>query len=146
MKKHTPFVIGLLVSIILLITSCASHPAGWTNPRELTDAEKVKVTAAALDTPEIRAQLKKNPVYKTSLNWIAIVCNGSQASSWRILNYDWGKDPNFVLVDKASVFYALELFNFGEPPNWQVYMAVNPDTGKAFMVMENPFRTGPTAP
>lgn len=145
MKKQAPFMIGLLVSILLLITSCAGHPAGWTNPRELSDVEKAKVTAAALDTPEIRAQLEKNPVYKASLSWIAIVWNGSRASEWRILNYDWENDPNFALVTKSSVYYALELFNFGEPPNWQVYIAVNPDTGKAFTVMENPFRTGPAS-
>jgi hypothetical protein len=111
-----------------------------------TYSEKARVTAAALDTPEIRAQLKKEPVYKTNLSWIAIVWNGSQTSELRVLDYDWRNDPNFALVTRSSVFYALELFNFGEPANWQVYMAVNPDTGKAFVVMENPFRTGPTPP
>jgi len=137
---------GLLVVVAFLLVGCGGHPAGWTSPRELTDAEKEKVIAAALNTPEIKAQLAKEATYKTNLSWIAIVWNGSQASEWRILNYDWEKDPNFTLVTKSSVFYAHVLFNFGEPPKWQVYIAVNPDTGKAFMVMENPFRTGPTPP
>jgi hypothetical protein len=146
MKTKTLLITGLLVTALLLTPGCAGHPAGWTNPRELSDIEKERVTDAALDTPEIRAQLEKNPIYKTSLEWIAIVWNGSRSAEQRILDYDWGNDPNFALVTKSSVYYALVLFNFGEPPNWQVYIAVNPDTGTAFMVMENPFRTGPLSP
>jgi hypothetical protein len=145
MKTKTLLITGLLVTALLLTPGCAGHPAGWTNPRELSDIEKEKVTAAALDTPEIRAQLEQSPVYKTSLRWIAIVWNGSRSTEQRILDYDWENDPNFALVAKSSVFYALVLFNFGEPPNWQVYIAVNPDTGRAFTVMENPFRTGPAS-
>ncbi len=142
-------IIGLLMLFLAAVSvfaACSGDPEGLSSPRQLTDAEKEKVVAAALGTPEVKAQLKKEPTYKTSLNWIAIVWDGSQASEWRVLDYDWEKDPNFALVTRSSVFYAHVLFNFGEPPQWQMYIAVNPDTGKAFMVTENPYRTGPTPP
>jgi len=126
MEKQPLLVIIWLVLLLLLVAGCAGHPEGWTGPRELTDTEKARVIAAALDTPEIRARLEKEPVYTTSLSWAAITWNGSQVSAFRVLDYNWKQDPNYALVTEKWVFYALELFNFGEPPNWQIYIAVNP--------------------
>jgi hypothetical protein len=116
------------------------------NPRLLTDDEKEKVLEIALKTPEALAQLEKLSHYDAKLNWNAIVWRDSEISEWRSLDYDWETDPNTSLVTAGSEYYAAVVINFGQPPQWQVYVAVNPDTGKAVTVMENPFRTGPTPP
>ncbi len=116
------------------------------SPRLLTDEEKVKVVEIALKTPEaVKAQTEYS-YNEAKLSWIAIVWENSEYSEWWGIDYDWKNDPNLSLVSGAAEFYSRVVINFGEPPQWQVYVAVNPDTGKAVVVQENPFRTGPTPP
>ncbi len=139
---------GLLVVLGLVAGGCSGHPKGMKSLKWLTDAEKEKVIEIALDTPEARRQLEGESHYETSLNWIAIVwdSSGYEYSEWRGIKYDWEKDANLQLVPPTAEFYSRVTINFGEPPQWQVMVAINPDTGKVALVQENPFRTGPTPP
>ena len=116
------------------------------SPRLLTDEEKEKVIEIALKTPEALKQFEKDSHYNTKLSWIAIVWENSEYSEWWGIDYDWKTDPNLGLVSGAAEFYSRVVINFGEPPQWQVSVAINPDTGKVALVEENPFRTGPTPP
>jgi len=114
--------------------------------RLLADEEKVKVVEIALKTPEaVKAQAEYG-YNEARLGWIAIVWRDSQSSEWLALGYDWSIDPNFSLVPGAAEYYSEVVINFGQPPQWQVSVAVNPDTGSVALVEENPFRTGPTPP
>jgi len=127
--------------------------------RWLTDAEKDRVIEIALNTPEALKQLEKESHYETSLSWIAIVWDNSEYSEYRGLDYEWVEEkilppppkdmpPGVVMstVPESAEFYSRVVINFGEPPRWQVMVAVNPDTEKVALVEENPFRTGPTPP
>jgi hypothetical protein len=149
-KSRLWLLISLFAVVAILVGGCTipidGHPKGMKSPRLLTDDEKAKVIEIALKTPEAVEQLKKDSHYSTKLNWIAIVWENSHFSEWRAIAYDWEKDPNLSLVSGAAEFYSEVIINFGEPPQWQVYVAVNPDTEKAVFVQENPFRTGPTPP
>jgi hypothetical protein len=146
---------GLLVAASLLVSGCTKaapepeeppvfevlsvgHPEGMKSLRLLADEEKVKVVEIALKTPEaVKAQTEYG-YNETRLGWIAIVGRDSQPSEWLALGYDWSADPNFSLVPGAAEYYSEVVINFGQPPQWQVYVAVNPDTGQAVTVMENP--------
>ena len=127
--------------------------------RWLTDAEKDRVIEIALNTPEALKQLEKDSHYETRLSWIAIVWRNSEYSEYRGLDYEWVEEeilppppdnlpPGVVLstVPESAEFYSRVVINFGEPPQWQVMAAINPDTGKVALVEENPFRRGPTPP
>ncbi len=127
-------------------TASTGHPRGIASPRLLTGEEKEKVIESALKTPEALKQMGKFAQYDVALDWVAIVWENSEVSEWRVINYDWKNDPNFGLVSGGAEFYSEVLINFGEPHTWQVYVAVNPDTGKAVFVQENPFNTGPEPP
>lgn len=127
-------------------TTSAGHPKGIAGPRLLTGEEKEKVIESALKTPEALKQMEKFTQYDVALDWVAIVWENSEVSEWRVINYDWKNDPNFGLSSAGSEFYSEVLINFGDPHKWQVYVAVNPNTGKAIFVQENPFRTGPEPP
>ena len=109
----------------------------------LTDAQKDRVVETALNTPEAKARLSGEATYRTSLSWIAIVWNNSDVSEWRGIDYEWEGDLNLALVSPEAVYYSRVVINFGEPPKWQVMVAVNPLTGKVALVEENPYRTGP---
>jgi len=124
----------------------AGHPQGMKSPRLLTDEEKEKVIEIALKNPEALEQLEKFSHYNTKLSWIAIVWENSESAEWWGIKYDWENDPNLDLVSGEAEFYSRVVINFGEPPQWQVMAAINPDTGKVALVEENPFRTGPTPP
>jgi len=165
LRKRLWLVASLLVMVALLVGGCAApsaepvpnpqpapasevlpaeHPKGMKSLRLLADEEKVKVVEIALKTPEaVKAQTEYG-YNETKLRWIAIVWKNSEYSEWWGLNYDWSTDPNFSLVPGAAEYYSEVVINFGQPPQWQVYVAVNPDTGQAVTVMENPYRTGPT--
>lgn len=163
MRKGLWLAASLLVVMVLLVGGCAEstpspqpapvsegpsagHPQGMKSPRLLTDEEKEKVIEIALKNPEALKQFEKDSHYNTKLNWIAIVWENSELSEWWKIEYDWKTDPNLGRVSGAAEFYSEVVINFGEPPQWQIYVAVNPDTGKAVVVQENPFRTGPTPP
>ena len=121
-----------------------SHPEGMKSLRELTDDEKDKVIEIALNQTKAAKYLKEYSQYKTDLSWIAIVWENSGYSEWRGLRYEWETDENFKYVSESAVYYSRVVINFGEPPQWQVMAAINPDTGKVALVEEYPFRTGPT--
>ena len=164
--KKLMTVIGLVLIMCLLVpASCAApsapmpapapappesarHPEGMKSLRWLTDAEKDKVIEIALNTSQALKQLEKYSHYETNLSWIAIVWDSSEYeySEWRGIDYEWETDDNLRLVSASAEFYSRVVINFGEPPRWQVSVAVNPDTEKVALVEENPFRTGPTPP
>ena len=163
MRRTLWLLISLLIVMALLVGGCteptsspqpapvsegpsAGHPQGMKSPRLLTDEEKEKVIEITLKTPEALKQLEKDSHYNTKLSWIAIVWENSEYSEWRGIKYDWKTDPNLGLVSGEAEFYSRVVINFGEPPQWQVMAAINPDTGKVALVEENPFRTGPTPP
>lgn len=146
MKKGLWLAASLLVMAILLIGGCAGHPKGMESLRWLTDAEKDRVIEIALNTSEALKWQEKESQYEADLGWIAIVWENSHYSEWRGIVYEWEADPNFSFVPESAEFYSRVVINFGEPPRWQVSVAVNPDTGKVALVEENPFRTGPTPP
>ncbi|MFC2051790.1 hypothetical protein ACFLT4_03585 [Chloroflexota bacterium] len=123
-----------------------SHPEGMESLRWLTEAEKAKVIEIALNETKAAKYLKEYSQYSTSLRWTAIVWENSGYSEWRGIRYEWKTDENFKYVPESAVYYSRVVVNFGEPPQWQVMAAINPDTGKVALVEENPFRTGPTPP
>ena len=141
-----------------------SHPEGMKSLRWLTDAEKDRVIEIALNTPEALRQLEKESHYETNLSWIAILWDSAgyeYSEYWgfeyevvrsgiprgfsQIITPDGEKIVGFRVPEEAEI-YSRVTINFGEPPRWQVSVAVNPDTGKVALVEENPFRTGPTPP
>ncbi len=136
-----------------------SPPEGMKSLRWLTDDEKTKVIEIALNETKASKYLKEYSQYKTDLSWIAIVWDNSKAVEWWGLDYEWVDEevlppppdnppPGIVLatVPESAEFYSRVVIKFGEPPQWQVMAAINPDTGKVALVEENPFRTGPTPP
>jgi len=138
---------SLLIIMALLVGGCVGRPRGIKRVRWLTEDEKNRVIKIALHTREAeRAREGYGPQYTASLGWVAIVWGNSEYSEWWGLDYEWETDPNFSLIPESAEFYSWVVINFGEPPQWQVYVAVNPDTGKVALVEENPFRTGPPPP
>ncbi len=147
-----------------MMSGCARHPEGMKSLRWLTDAEKDRVIEIALNTPQALKQLEKYSQYKTSLSWIAIVWDSAEyeySEYWgfeyevvetgiprgysEIITSDGEKIVSFGVPEEAEI-YSRVTINFGEPPRWQVSVAVNPDTERVALVEENPFRTGPTPP
>jgi len=125
--------------------------------RWLTDAEKDRVIEIALSTPEALKRLEKENNYETRLSWVAIVWDNSRSSEYWGLDYEWVDEkvlppppedmPRGIVmstVPESAEFYSRVVINFGEPAQWQVAVAINPDTGKVALVEENPFRAGPT--
>ena len=155
---------GLLVAVALLVGGCVGQPRGMKDVRWLTEDEKNRVIEIALHTPEAeRAREEYGPQYTASLDWVAIVWGNSEYSEWRSFDYDIvetgvprgtveinpeGSSEKIRVegVSESAEFYSWVVINFGGPPQWQVYVAVNPDTGKVALVEENPFRTGPPPP
>jgi len=171
MRKRLMVAASLLVAVALLVSGCAGqpaeqpteqsseHPEGMKSLRWLTDTEKDKVIEIALNTSQALKQLEKYSHYETNLSWIAIVWDSSEYSEYWGLDYEWVDEdvlppppdempPGIVLatVPESAEFYSRVVINFGEPPQWQVMAAINPDTGKVALVEEYPFRTGPTPP
>jgi len=176
MRKRLMVAASLLVAVALLVSGCAGqpaeqpteqsseHPEGMKSLRWLTDTEKDKVIEIALNTPQALKQLEKYSQYNTSLSWIAILWDSAEyeySEYWgfeyevvrtgiprgfsQIITPDGEKIVGFRVPEEAEI-YSRVTINFGEPPRWQVSVAVNPDTGKVALVEENPFRTGPTPP
>ena len=161
MKKGLRLVTSLIVITALIVGGCAGHPEGMKSLKWLTDEEKDRVIEIALNTPEALRQREKYSHYETNLSWIAIVWDSSEYSysEYWGLDYKWVEEETlppipdnpppgvvFATVPESAEFYSRVIINFGEPPRWQVSVAVNPDTEKVALVEENPFRTGPTPP
>ncbi len=115
--------------------------------RWLTDAEKDRVIEIALNTPEALQAREAYGPYKTSLGWVAIDWRDHVGDHFG-LDYDYEQAEEWISehVPESAEFYSRVVINFGEPPQWQVMAAINPDTGKVALVEDYPFRTGPTPP
>jgi len=146
-REKTWLVVSLLVIVALLVGGCAGHPEGLKNPRELTNSEKDKIVEIALNTPEALRQLETENKYKiTDVDWLAIVWDNSQWSSYLHIDSEWETDPNLKLVPESAAFYPVVSIRFGEPEQWLVAVAVDLDTEKVALVQEYPARKGPTPP
>jgi hypothetical protein len=159
MRRTVWLVTSLLVVMTLLVGGCAGHPQGMKSLRWLTDAEKTKVIEIALNTPEAKKAREEYGVYGASLSWLAVRWSGADYEEYWGLDYEWvdeevlppppedmPPDMVFTPIPESAEFYSRVTLRFGEPPQWQVSVAINPDTGKVALVEENPFRTGPTPP
>ncbi len=159
MKKSLWLVLILLVVVTLLAVGCSRHPEGMKSLRWLTDAEKDEVIEIALNTREAKKAKQEYGVYQASLSWLAVRWGGSDYEGYWGLDYEWvdeeilppppddmPPDIVFTPIPESAEFYSRVILRFGEPPQWQVSVAVNPDTGKVALVEENPSRTGPTPP
>lgn len=123
-----------------------SHPAGMKSLRWLTDDEKAKIIDIVLLETKVAKYLSEYNHFEIDLSWIAIVWENSESSEWWGIKYDWESDTNLGLVSGEAEFYTRAIVNLGDPPQWQVMAAINPDTGKVALVEESPYRTGPNPP
>jgi hypothetical protein len=123
-----------------------SHPAGLENLRPLTSDERARIIDTALFNTKAAKYLNEYNHYEIDVSWIAIVWEDSEPVEWWGIKSDWENDPNFGLVSGEAEFYSRVVINFGEPLQWQVMAAINPETGKVALAEENPFRTGPEPP
>jgi hypothetical protein len=161
-KKGLSLAIGLVAMAALLVTGCAGHVRGMKDVRWLTDAEKEKMVEIALATPQATERLAQyGPAYKADLSWVTIVWeDDGQYSEWRNYEYDIvatglprgeqvitvpgsSEQMRMMGVPESAEIYSWVVINFGEPPEWQVYVAVNPDTGRVALFEENPYRMEP---
>jgi hypothetical protein len=159
--KRRWLVVGLVVMATLFAAGCVGHVRGMKDVRWLTDAEKEKVVAVALNTTEAKQRLAEyGPEYKTNLGWVCIVWGeGGKYSEWWAFEYDVvakglprgekvtvlpdGSKMREISIPDSAEIYSQVIINLGEPPQWQVYVAINPDTGRVALIEENPFNTGP---
>jgi hypothetical protein len=123
-----------------------SHPAGMKSLRPLTNDERARIIDTALFNTKAAKYLNEYNHYEIDVSWIAIVWEDSEPVEWRGIKSDWENDPNLGLVSGEAEFYSRVVINFGEPLQWQVMTAINPETGKVALAEENPFRTGPEPP
>ncbi|MDP2730851.1 MAG: hypothetical protein Q8O55_10275 [Dehalococcoidales bacterium] len=130
---------AILLVIVVLLAGCAGHPKGMKSLRWLTDAEKEKVTEIALNTPEA-VQAKNNyGTYTTSLDWVAIDWHDHAFDSFGI-DYDYQQPESQKWISehvpKSAEFYSEVIINFGEPPQLESRVAINPDTGKVANIQQ----------
>jgi len=165
MKKRLWMAVLLLMVVILLMGGCtkeaaeshpspaspapasevlpAEHPEGMKSLRWLTDAEKEKVIEIALNTPEAAGARETYSLYETSLRWVAIVWHNHGAELWG-LDYECIKDEGVPAnVPESAEFYSQVVFDFGEPPQLELRVAINPDTGKVAYVEGDPLKIIP---
>ncbi|MFQ6122812.1 MAG: hypothetical protein ACE5LA_07145 [Dehalococcoidales bacterium] len=136
----------------------AEHPKGMKSLRWLTEAEKTKVIEIALNTPEAKKALEKYGTYETYLSWIALSWDDSTVTNRWGLKYEWVDEKilppppknappdihiNLETVPETAEFYSRVTVNFAKPPEWQVTMAVNPDTGEVAFVEEYLYQATP---
>ena len=145
MKKYKLLIVTLLLSAISsLLFSCAGHPKGLDEPKQLTDYEKNRTFEIALNTPEVQRQLQKEAHYTTELDWLAVIWNGSEWSAYYHINEEWEIDPNLSNVPDSAVFYPYVTIRFGEPATWQITVAVDLETGIVALIHEYPAGKGPS--
>ena len=126
--------------------------------RWLTEAEKAKVIDIALNTTEAKKAREKYGAYETNLSWLAANWNGGKISEDWGLKYEWVDEKilppppknappdihiHLETVPETAEFYSRVIINFGQPRQWQVSVAVNPDTGKVAFVKEYLFSATP---
>ncbi len=149
MRNRLWLATSLLVIMALLVAGCARHPAGMKNLRWLTEAEKDRVIEIALNTPDALQAREAYGPYKTSLGWVAINWrdNGNGSDHFG-LDYDYEQSEEWISehVPKSAEFYSQVAIDFGEPPQLELRVAINPDTGKVAHVEAHGLKILPTAP
>ena len=151
MGKRLWLATSLLVVMAVLVGGCTGHPKGMKSLRELTDSEKERVIEIALNTPEALKWREKQRYYDTSLDWVAMVWDGSEYeySEWRWIDYEWEADENLKYVPEAAVFYPLVTIWFVSPRRWVILVrwviqvAVDLETEKVVLVHEYPPKESP---
>ncbi len=158
MRKRLWLAVSLMVIMALSVGGCAGHPKGMESLRWLTEAEKAKVIDMALNTPEAKKALEKYGTYETYLSWIALSWDDSTVTSRWGLKYEWVDEEilpppprdappdihiNLETVPETAEFYSRVTINLAEPPEWQVTVATNPDTGEVAFVEEYLYQATP---
>jgi hypothetical protein len=156
-RKRLWLAASLLVVIALLAGGCAEpvpnpqpapevlpaeHPNGMKSLRWLTDAEKERVIEIAFNTPEAARARETYGLYETSLRWVAIVWHNYGAELWG-LDYECIDEGVPANVPESAEFYSQVVFDFGKPPQLELGVAIDPDTGKVAYVEGYPLKILP---
>ncbi len=134
---------GLLVLVaVFLAGGCVGWPRGVGSPRWLTDEEKERAVAIALNTPEAVMTGENYDVCKTDFSWVAIVWRARHAAE--IHGFDYGMVDNIPdsIPQAAELYLRVEIY-FGEPEQVLVGVAVNPDTGEVAHVEAHDLKAPP---
>ncbi|MFC1987415.1 hypothetical protein ACFLVH_02595 [Chloroflexota bacterium] len=140
------WLVASLILAVLLLASCAGHPRGMKSLRWLTDAEKERVIEIALNTPEALQAREAYGPYTTSLGWVAV--NWRNGSDHFGLDYEYEQLDQWIAehVPESAEYYSQVIIDFGEPPQSELRVAVNPDTGKVAYVGQYGLKKPPAAP
>jgi predicted small secreted protein len=127
--KKLVLVVGLLAVLALLFAGCSAHVKGMDDVRALTDAEKDRAVEAALATPEAVAALADYGAYTTQFRWVAMYWYGNKAVMWW-MDYDVIEGGLPADIPEEIEYYIEVDIKFGEPTQYELRVAVNPETGK----------------
>jgi len=136
-------VLGLLMASVLLTGGCFGHPKGLVDLRWLTDTEKDSVIEIALNTSAAVEASQAYGVYTTKLRWVGIYWFKGKAVLWE-MGYDAVESGLPEDTSEEFQFYAQVVIDFGEPPQEEIRVAINPDTGKIANITRYRFGTSPT--
>jgi len=145
MKKGLWWAASLLVVVALLMGGCAGHPKGMKSLRWLTDDEKDRVIEIALNSPKALEWRRRESKYEVKLEWIGITWANSEPSG--VITYPYErmeKVSEELFQSSQAVFPGVSIY-FGEPPQWEVNVAVDLDTETAIDALDLPL-TPPTPP
>ncbi len=142
MRKRIWLVASLLVVIVFLAVGC-SHPKGMDSLRWLTDAEKENVIEIALNTSAAVEASEAYGVYTTELRWVAIYWFKGRAVLWE-MDYDIVETGLPEGTSEEFRFYSEVVIDFGEPPQEELRVAINPDTGKVANITKYVFGAVPS--
>jgi len=135
-------VLGLLVASVLLTGGCG-HPKGLADLRPLTDVEKDNVIEIALNTSAAETASQAYGVYTTEIRWVGIFWFKGKAVLWE-MGYDTVENGLPEDASESFQFYSQVVIDFGEPPQEEIRVAINPDTGKVANITRYMFGTAPT--
>jgi hypothetical protein len=127
--KKLVLVMGLLAVLALLFAGCSAHVKGMDDVRALTDAEKDRAVSVALGTPEAEAAAQEYGAYTTLLRWVAMYWYGNKAVMWW-MDYDIIEGGLPADIPEEIEYYIEVVIKFGEPAQYELRVAVNPETGK----------------
>ena len=123
---------GLLCGLLVCSSGCSGHLEGMKEFRKLTEEEKERVVAAALDTYEAKAAMETYDIYSVSFGW-GYVRWLKHEDEYRVtppnVIIDEGQEENPVPESEreGELFYEVMLY-FGDPSKELVSVAINPDT------------------
>jgi hypothetical protein len=129
MKKRLLLAVGLLTTLALLFVGCSMHAKGLSDLRLLTDAEKENVIEIALNTSAAVAASQTYDVYTTELRWVGIYWFKGRAVLWE-MPYSTAESGLPEDASEEFQYYSQVVIDFGDPPQEEIRVAVNPDTGK----------------